>query len=90
MEGARWGMAEDGRRRQRTARNCGTRPPHEVPENRARIFCMGAQVRTDILPYISLIPVFRYFLRGTSIRPDILRNRKGLWWTAGDCMSDVP
>ena len=28
---------------------------------------MGAQIRTPILPYISLIPVFGYFLRGTSI-----------------------
>ena len=28
---------------------------------------MGAQTRTDILPYISIIPVFGYLLRGTSI-----------------------
>jgi len=27
---------------------------------------MGAQTRTDILPYMSLIPVFGYFMRGTS------------------------
>jgi len=43
-----------------------TRPPQEVPENRGGIFCMGAQTRTDILPYMSLIPVFGYFMRGTS------------------------
>ena len=43
-----------------------TRPPKEVPENRGGIFCMGAQICTDILPYISITPVFGYFFRGTS------------------------
>ena len=38
----------------------------KVPENRGGIFCIGARTRTDILPYISLIPVFGYFMRGTS------------------------
>jgi len=28
---------------------------------------MGAQTRTDVLPYISLIPVFGYLWPGTSI-----------------------
>lgn len=28
---------------------------------------MGAQTRTDILPYISLIPVFGHLLRGMSM-----------------------
>jgi len=48
--------------------NTSTRPPQEVPGNRGGIFCMGAQTRTDILPYMSLIPVFGYFMRGTSTR----------------------
>jgi len=30
------------------------------------IICMGAQTSTDVLPYISLIPVFGYLLPGTS------------------------
>ena len=51
-----------------TATTGSTRPPQEVPENRGGIFCMGAQTRTDILPYMSLIPVFGYFMRGTSIK----------------------
>jgi len=28
---------------------------------------MGAQTRTDVLPYISLIPVFGYLWPGTSM-----------------------
>jgi len=33
---------------------------------------MGAQTRTDVLPYISLIPVFGYLWPGTSIKLDVL------------------
>jgi len=44
------------------------------------IFCMGAQTRTDILPYISIIPVFGYFFRGSSstrVRGKILGQARG-------------
>ena len=35
------------------------------------IICMGAQTRTDVLPYISLIPVFGYLWPRTSIQDGI-------------------
>jgi len=39
----------------------------EEPEDRGGgIFCLGAQTRTGILPYIYSIPVFGCFLPGTS------------------------
>ena len=41
-------------------------PLMKYPKTGGGMFCMGAQARTDILPYISLIPVFGYFMRGTS------------------------
>ena len=45
----------------------GTCPRQEVPANRGGSFCMSARTRTDILPYIFLIPVCGYFLPGTSM-----------------------
>ena len=41
---------------------------------------MGAQTRTDVLPYISLIPVFGYLWPGTSSHsaPVGVRGRAGV------------
>jgi len=58
---------------------------------------MGAQTRTDILPYMSLIPVFGYFMRGTSIRyatgsrlEDFERGlRIGTEWHPFVCIQDL-
>ena len=44
--------------------------PHDTGHRYAKqqdIFCIGAQTRTDVLPYISLIPVFGYLWPRTRI-----------------------
>jgi len=43
------------------------RAPKRVPQNSRGTFCMDAEIRVDILPCISLIPVSEYFLSGMGI-----------------------
>jgi len=43
-----------------------TCPRQEVPASGGGLFCMSAQTRTDVLPYIFLILVCGYLLPGTS------------------------
>ena len=58
------------------ATHYGTCPRQEVPANRGGLFCMSAQTRTDVLPYIFLILVCGYLLPGTSRRALVLPRPK--------------
>jgi len=51
---------------------------------------MGAQTRTDVLPYISLIPVFGYLWPGTSTVPACPRDLEPYPKSDERCVLEAP